>query len=172
MRPVTTIGSITLFFILTGCAAFTPYESSFTCPKTFNGSCVSTTTAYEASLDVSGQRRPEGEAGEKDALEDKETHDGRKSEEVKKLPPESAYFNALIKKLTGILKEPTVPVIAPPQVLRVLVLPYEGENAVLYMPRYIYLIVDEPQWVLENRLSGKGSGGDSATMQKQPFPLR
>ncbi|MFQ5598906.1 MAG: TraV family lipoprotein, partial [Nitrospiria bacterium] len=86
--------------------------------------------------------------------------------------PEHSYFSALIHKLTGILKEPKIPVIAPAQVLRVLVLPYQGENAELYMPRYIYLIVDEAQWVLANQLSEQGSKLNKTKTGQHTFPLR
>jgi conjugal transfer pilus assembly protein TraV len=50
------------------------------------------------------------------------------------------------------LKAPNTPLIAPPQVMRVLVLPYKGDMNELYMMRYIYLLIDDPKWVVGNYL--------------------
>ncbi len=172
MQGLKTIGTMTVLFMLSGCAAFTPYESNFTCPKTFNGKCVSTTTAYKESLEGRRKNRSEGGRPDKGSSENEVAEDQATPSDSKKGSPEHTYFNALIDKLTGILKEPKAPVIAPPQVLRILVLPYQGENAVLYMPRYIYLIIDDAHWVLGNQLSENSSGKDETKSGKRSFPLR
>ena len=130
---------------LAGCSVFNPYNENFTCPKTYNGKCVSATSAYQESL-ASGPK-------EDGAL--KPMKDNGRSEEKKPegsdTSAEARYQSALYEKLTGLLREPTTPMIAPPQVMRVLILPYKGEGSRLYMPRYVYIIVDEPKWVLGNQ---------------------
>jgi conjugal transfer pilus assembly protein TraV len=47
-------------------------------------------------------------------------------------------------------------VVVPPQVMRVLILPYTGDERELYMYRYVYMFVDEPRWLLKNPLSESG----------------
>jgi len=39
--------------IMSGCALLNPYESSFSCPESYNGKCVSVQTAYSESSGLS-----------------------------------------------------------------------------------------------------------------------
>jgi hypothetical protein len=41
----------------------------------------------------------------------------------------------------------------PPQVIRVLILPYAADRDTFYAERYAYVIVEEPQWVFHNILN-------------------
>ena len=139
MRKVALLGLIAL----SGCSIFNPYNGEFTCPKTYNGKCTTVPSAYQESLGPDA--KPVSKA---DAKELK-----KNTEEIKSSPPpviESRYQDAVFEKLTGLLKEPMTPMIAPPQVIRVLILPYKGEGARLFMPRYVYIMVDEPKWVIGN----------------------
>ncbi len=158
-----------LILLISGCAAFTPYESDFTCPKTFNGKCVSASEAYKESI---GQ-----EDGQpiKDLTLDKISES---KEDIAPLdlstnpltsPSEITYYNALIEEITGILKAPKTPLIKPPRVIRILVLPYEGGHGELYMARHIYLVVDQAQWVLDNKLGRKPG---EAIPHRQTNPLQ
>ncbi|MDD3816432.1 MAG: type IV conjugative transfer system lipoprotein TraV [Desulfocapsaceae bacterium] len=52
------------------------------------------------------------------------------------------------KVLTELLEEPDKPMLAPPKIMRVLMLPYKGESDELFMTRYVYLKLKESQWVL------------------------
>ncbi|MCJ7603930.1 MAG: type IV conjugative transfer system lipoprotein TraV [Desulfobulbaceae bacterium] len=56
--------------------------------------------------------------------------------------------NSRYKALTELLEEPDRPMLEPPKIMRVLMLPYKGENDELFMTRYIYLKLKEAQWVL------------------------
>ncbi|MCK9293499.1 MAG: type IV conjugative transfer system lipoprotein TraV [Desulfobulbaceae bacterium] len=56
--------------------------------------------------------------------------------------------NSRYKALTELLEEPDRPMLEPPKIMRVLMLPYKGENDELFMTRYIYLKLKESQWVL------------------------
>jgi len=155
MRPVTLFGVLCLF--LSGCSVFNPYNGEFTCPKTFNGKCVSPTSAYQESVDGNPkEKEDEGLKPSKNGGEDKKKGGAFISE--------ASYQNALYEKLTGLLKEPTTPMIAPPQIMRVLILPYRGEDSRLYMPRYVYIIVDAPKWVLGNQWLNEESSARETAM--------
>lgn len=140
MRKISAFGLLMVF--LSGCAVFNPYNDNFTCPKTFNGKCVSPTSAYQESLEISPKGEEEG-----GPLKNGEGKEDKKGVSL----TEASYQSALYEKLTGLLREPATPMIAPPQVMRVLILPYNGEGARLYMPRYVYIIIEEPKWVLGNQ---------------------
>jgi conjugal transfer pilus assembly protein TraV len=58
------------------------------------------------------------------------------------------YREALYAKMTGLLKEPATPMIAPPVALRGLIMPYRGDGNRLYQQRYVYFFVDGPRWIL------------------------
>ncbi|MCR4287982.1 MAG: TraV family lipoprotein, partial [Deltaproteobacteria bacterium] len=66
------------------------------------------------------------------------------------------YRDNLQKELSGLLEAPVTPVIIPPKVMRVLIFPYP-DKTLLFMPRYIYMMIDEPEWVIGNYLI-KGNG--------------
>ncbi|NKE70162.1 TraV family lipoprotein [Candidatus Manganitrophus noduliformans] len=133
MRKIS-VGLLTVF--LSGCAIFNPYNDNFTCPKTYNGKCVSPASAYQESLEGK-EKEEEGPL--------------KRGSEKELSLSEASYQSALYEKLTGLLREPTTPMIAPPQVMRVLILPYKGEGARLYMSRYVYILIEEPKWVLGNQ---------------------
>jgi conjugal transfer pilus assembly protein TraV len=105
-----------------------PYSSDFTCPKTANGKCVSLTDAYEESL------RPKAT-----------TKGSVKGDQMQ--TDSSAYKSQLLKKLVGLIQEPTTPLVVPPTVMRGLVLPYLGDENELYSSQYVYFFIDEPSFV-------------------------
>ena len=61
----------------------------------------------------------------------------------------------MYKKLAGLLDEPKTPLIAPPKVMRVLLLPYKNDRD-LYMYRYAYFVVDDFRWVLDGNPALEG----------------
>ncbi len=114
-----------------------PYKSNFNCPYKESGRCISMTGAYDESRTEKIQITDPAKAA---------------------MPPasgEKAYQEGVYKKLTGLLEEPKTPLIAPPKVMRVLLLPYKNERD-LYMYRYAYFVVDDFRWVLDGNPAMEG----------------
>lgn len=145
---------LVLSTLLSGCSFFGIYESEFKCPATYNGRCISVPGAHDLAL--------KGEDGEQfDPDVPKKKKEGNKDDskglpETKKADPEdvahTSYKESLFKRFNGLLNEPVAPMVAPPQVMRVLLLPYKGEGNELFMLRHVYFFVDEPKWVLGDSL--------------------
>jgi len=120
-----------LALTLAGC--LNPYAGDFNCPETDHGKCVSVSDAYQESRGDQGTL-PLSDSGN--------------------------YREALFERLAGMLNEPETPLVVPPKVMRVLLLPYEGRDAELYLFRYAYIFTDRPHWVLSNELSEDPEGDD------------
>ena len=121
-----------------GCApmkdAINPYEETFKCKAAEDtGECIDTPTAYEKA------RYPEQEADRyiEDNPDVQELH-------IKKLTVQEQRYKAL----TRLLEKPKKPLLQPPKILRVLLLPYKGENEELFMTRYVYVKIEDSKWIL------------------------
>lgn len=108
--------------------AINPYEENFRCKaKDDAGECIDTPTAYQKA------RYPEPElSAEQDVIN-----------ENKQIIQDNRY-----KILTDLLEEPEKPMLQPPKILRVLLLPYKGEDGELFMTRYVYLKIEDSKWIL------------------------
>ena len=114
-----------------------PYKSNFNCPYKESGRCISMTGAYDESrLDKSQPTDPAKEG-------------------LTPTSGEKAYQEGVYKKLAGLLEEPKTPLIAPPKVMRILLLPYKNDRD-LYMYRYAYFVVDDFRWVLDGNPAVEG----------------
>ncbi len=120
-----------------------PYKSDFQCPKTETGECVSVRSAYDKSVD-DGRNKSEG-SSMKDLMNDA----GSSKAPQPKKSTVSLYQDALYSKMTGLLNDPVTPMIAPPSVLRVLIFPYRGDGNRLFMPRFAYIMLEDPRWILD-----------------------
>ena len=112
-----------------GCGpVLNPYNEDFRCrAKDDAGECIDTPTAYQKA------RHPETEA------------------EVIPTPAETAkqeLQDNRYKVVSELLQEETKPLLRPPKILRILLLPYKGEDQELFMSRYVYLKIEDSQWVL------------------------
>jgi conjugal transfer pilus assembly protein TraV len=128
--------------IIAGCSAVgeavNPYKSKFNCPYVENGKCINMTGAYNESKQPEDRQGPaKVETAQNQGL------------------GETIYEESLYKKLSGLLQEPAMPVIAPPKVMRVLLLPYEGSDKELFMYRFAYSVVDDYSWVLDDNVVGE-----------------
>jgi conjugal transfer pilus assembly protein TraV len=123
-----------LFSLLTGCgAALNPYHEDFNCRAEEDDShCVDTQIAYEEAIAITDFDIDEGSSQHKDI------------EEIR------------LQRLAELLEEPETPMIAPPRIMRVLILPYKGKGDELFMARYAYLQVESAKWVL----TGIDEGGE------------
>ena len=124
------LASILILLCVSGCAgvkdAVNPYEENFRCKaKDSEGKCLDTPTAYKEAW----------------------LPDGQMSEAASNASQIEAQ-NSRYKALTDLLEAPETPVLNPPKILRVLLLPYKGENNELFMTRYAYLEIEPSQWVL------------------------
>ena len=123
--------------LLSGCSLLNPYESSFSCPETGVGNCVSVRSAYqESTLPLTA------------TTSDIPAENPMPGNRERTVSAENRYRAALLDTFTGLLKEPVTPVVAPPKTMRVLILPYTGQDNELNMLRYVYFFVDEPRWLL------------------------
>jgi conjugal transfer pilus assembly protein TraV len=135
--------------LLSGCGpVLNPYKENFKCKTPGeDGKCVDTPTAYKDA------RYPEDKLAEKANKKpcvdcDKPT--GSSNTEEEQDPGEDIHA-ARYKVLSDLLKEPKKPLLQPPKILRVLMLPYEGESKELFMTRYVYVQVENARWVLTDQ---------------------
>lgn len=164
-------------FILSGCAGgLMPYESEFSCPLSDQyGKCVDVEGAYEEA--VTGESRGElmvpaskrkktnsttAEGSAESVWKDKEsiTHTPSKEASITALKPQpteplDSYSDSRYRELQGLLEQPRTPMLRPPKTVRTLVLAYsdDGKKKRLFMPRYVYTIVEESNFVLGNYLN-------------------
>ena len=132
---------LTFVVLLGGCSVLNPYKSEFTCPQKENGKCVGVDNAYYESLTKTKDKSENSESLKKNGQEkSSEKGSGQRSELL--------YQEEVYRKLTGLLREPVTPLVAPPKVMRVLLLPYKGEGGELFMPRYVYFMADGPRWIM------------------------
>ena len=116
--------------LVSGCAsvkdAVNPYEENFKCrAKDSEGKCVDTPSAYKEA------RLPDNQ----------NTNSSTSTSQIE-------AQNSRYKMLADLLEAPETPVLNPPRILRVLLLPYKGENNELFMTRYAYLEIEPAEWVL------------------------
>ena len=156
-------GLLLSLIVLGGCASIlNPFDKNdFACPATEMGKCISVTNSYNEATGASGYRSPLITEVQPDAKNDvgkKNTDDSRISiTGVAAYPPLSAaekgYQDATYDKLAGLLKKPVAPIVAPPDVIRVLMLPYKGADGdELYMYRYSYFMATPPKFVIGDYL--------------------
>ncbi len=120
---------ILLTVFMAACApmkdAINPYEENFKCrAKDDEGQCIDTPTAYRKA------RYPQMKEGFDPDKFKNEAQDNR------------------YKIIIGLLKEEKKPILRAPKILRVLLLPYEGEEKELFMTRYAYLKIEDSKWIL------------------------
>lgn len=62
---------------------------------------------------------------------------------------EEIYKEQLYREMTSLIEQPRTPMLKQPEVLRVLVLGYTGDENEFFSHRYMYLIVSDPRWILD-----------------------
>jgi len=127
--------------ITSGCSILNPYKSEFTCPQKENGKCVGVENAYDESLKTMKGGKENPEKSRKNVSEKASGGGSAKGGEL-------LYQEEVYRKLAGLLREPVTPLVAPPKVVRVLLLPYRGEGGELFMPRYVYFMAEDSRWIM------------------------
>ena len=139
---------LALTLVLSGCSALvSPYSTTFQCPDSDKGKCVSVQTAYDESIDDNPLVK---EATCEECDEEKNKKDTDKEKEASTAPaankPKYDYQDVLYKKLTSIIDAPETPMVIPPDVVRVLIPSYTGTDNELFSARYVYFFATEPKW--------------------------
>lgn len=167
------LGVFTGFTLLSGCAVFNPYASDFTCPGSAKGKCVSVNAAYkESTVTTSAPAEESAKSNELNEEDPGKAEDELCSQHINSDDPANTdvpcvrkknivgskesqeiqnynrYRSALFDKFGNLLKEPQTPVVSPPKTMRVLLLPYTGQDNEFYMLRYVYFFVDDARWLL------------------------
>ena len=139
--------------LLSGCF---PYQNDFSCRLKDNyGHCVNMTTAYRASVSGKdpGNAITKGESKEVSASSARAltTAGGGSS------PEYTQYREQMYREMANLIERPTTPMISPPKEMRTLFLPYapNSQRDRIYMPRYVYSIVEPPRFIMGEYLYKK-----------------
>jgi conjugal transfer pilus assembly protein TraV len=68
--------------------------------------------------------------------------------------PYLGYRDSVYRELKGLIDAPVTPMLRPGRSVRTLILPYADRERPdrLYMPRFVYSMVDTPRWVVADYL--------------------
>lgn len=152
----------TALFALSGCATvgsmMSPYSEKFSCKNSDHGQCIHPDKAYEDAVAGRPSRSDPAITNDKKLLQghgDMANEDGASSRAGGKPMPGAngafgTYRDSVYRELQGLIDQPVTPMLKPSQAVRTLILPYADRQRPdrLYMPRYVYSILDKPQWVV------------------------
>ena len=147
-----------LLGILPGCAAIgsamSPYPEKFSCKNSDHGQCIHPEKAYADAV-----------AGRASKSDPKVTNGSRADETLGRTGAQRSsrnaaadgyvgYRSSVYRELQGLVEAPVTPMLRPGRTVRTLILPYADRERPdrLYMPRYVYSILDKPQWVVGDYL--------------------
>lgn len=141
-----------------------PYSEKFSCKNSDHGQCIDPAQAYADAVAgrsshsepaVTNDRkllRGNGADGAPASAAAAQAHAGKR---ITRTPGAfSRYRDSVYRELQGLIDAPVTPMLKAPRTVRTLVLPYADRQRPdrLYMPRYVYSILEAPSWVVGDYL--------------------
>jgi conjugal transfer pilus assembly protein TraV len=143
--------------LLTGCTTIgsmmSPYSEKFSCKNSDHGQCIHPDTAYADAVAGVPSKSDPSVTNDKAMLRGlmrPSAGRGRKTVEA----PYVGYRDSVYRELQGLVDAPVTPMLRQGRTVRTLIMPYADRDKPdrLYMPRYVYSIVERPQWVVGDYL--------------------
>ncbi|MCP3732758.1 TraV family lipoprotein [Sphingomonas sp. MG17] len=163
----------TTALLLPGCATLgsvmSPYSEKFSCKNNDHGQCIHPEQAHADAVAGIVSKSDPAVTHDRSILRDQGTVASvtRRG----KAPPSAygGYRDSVYAELKGLLEAPVTPMLKPARTVRTLILPYADRQRPdrLYMPRYVYSILDKPAWVVGGTLVSPSSRAAQAPMLGQ-----
>ena len=138
-------------------SVMSPYPEKFSCKNSDHGQCIHPERAYEDAVAGAVSRSDPKVTNDRKMLSNGATAastgtTGRARGKV--AAPYIGYRDSVYRELQGLVEAPVTPMLRPGRTILTLILPYADRERPdrLYMPRYVYSILDKPQWVVGDYL--------------------
>jgi len=144
---------------LGGCATLgsvmSPYSEKFSCKNSDHGQCIHPDKAYADAVAGVASKSDPAVTRDKAMLRDKGERAAARTAGVQAGPSGfTGYRDSVYRELQGLIDQPVTPMLKPPRTVRTLILPYADAQRPdrLYMQRYVFSILERPQWVVGDYL--------------------
>ncbi|MDF0491120.1 TraV family lipoprotein [Sphingobium sp. H39-3-25] len=162
---------------LSGCATvgsmMSPYSEKFDCKNKDHGQCIHPEKAYEDAVAGVVSKSDPAVTNDKKMLRGTAAENGGKPAKSGKVvaggSAYGSYKDSVYRELKGLIDAPVTPMLKPARTVRTLILPYADRQRPdrLYMPRYVYSVVDKPVWVVGGTLVSSPSQASKAPVLGQ-----
>jgi len=156
LRKLVLPALVPILTVPTGCTTIgsmmSPYSEKFSCKNSDHGQCIHPDKAYADAAAGSPSRSNPAVTNDK-ALLRGTTSPGKPA--AKAAPGAYAgYRDSVYRELQGLIDAPVTPMLRQGRTVRTLIMPYAERERPdrLYMPRYVYSILERPQWVVGDYL--------------------
>jgi conjugal transfer pilus assembly protein TraV len=137
-------------------SVMSPYPEKFSCKNSDHGQCIHPERAYEDAVAGAVSRSDPRVTNDRKMLKGSAaaSHGSTGRTRGKAAAPYLGYRDSVYRELQGLVEAPVTPMLRPGRTIRTLILPYADRERPdrLYMPRYVYSILDKPQWVVGDYL--------------------
>ena len=157
-------------FMLSGCATMgsimSPYSEKFSCKNDDHGQCIHPEKAYADAVAGVASKSDPAVTRDRKLLRDGKAARGSTGTTSGAF---AGYRDSVYRELQGLIEQPVTPMLKPPRSVRTLILPYADRQRPdrLYMPRYVYSLVERPQWVVGDYLVVPVSPASRASVLEQ-----
>jgi conjugal transfer pilus assembly protein TraV len=156
--------------LLSGCGTLgkvmSPYSETFSCKNSDHGQCIDPAQAHADAVAGVASRSNPAVTRDKALLRDQQRRARRGRTAAGSY---SGYRDSLYRELQGLIEAPETPMLRAGRTVRTLILPYADRARPdrLYMPRFVYSILERPQWVVGDYLVTSPSLADRAPVLGQ-----
>lgn len=146
---------VALPIALAGCtplgSLMSPYSEKFSCKNDDHGQCIHPERAYEDAVAGVASRSDPAATNDRAMLGPGRSTERRPAAQG----AYGSYRDSVYRELRGLIEAPVTPMLRPARTVRTLILPYADRQRPerLYMPRYVYSILDRPEWVVGSSLT-------------------
>ncbi|MCG2841315.1 TraV family lipoprotein [Sandaracinobacter sp. RS1-74] len=155
MRAAHLILPLSALTTLGGCATLgsmmSPYSEKFSCKNDDHGQCIHPEQAYADAVAGATSKSDPAVTRDKSMLRDR----GSRERSASRGDVSYAdYRSSVYRELQGLIDQPVTPMLKPARTVRTLILPYADQHRPdrLYMQRYVFSILERPQWVVGDYL--------------------
>lgn len=144
---------------LGGCATvgslMSPYSEKFSCKNDDHGQCIHPDRAYSDAVAGIASKSDPNVTNDGSILRAQTIRPGtRRNARSAAAGPIEGYRDSVYRELKALIDAPVTPMLKPARTVRTLILPYADRQRPdrLYMPRYVYSVLDKPVWVVAGGL--------------------
>ena len=140
---------------ISGCASLgsvmSPYPERFSCKNPEHGQCIHPEAAYEDAVAGRASRSDPAVTNDRKLLRASSKSIGKPGSGAPGTAGAFAgYRDSVYRELQGLIEAPVTPMLKSGETVRTLILPYADRQRPnrLFMPRYVYSILERPTWVV------------------------